>query len=40
MAGIMGHADEKMLLRVYRHTNSEGHRKAVNTAPTIEFGKK
>lgn len=40
VAEIMGHADEKMLLRVYRHTNSEGHRKAVNTAPTIEFGKK
>ena len=40
VAEIMGHADEKMLLRVYRHTNSEGHRKAVNTAPPIEFGKK
>lgn len=39
IAQIMGHADETMLLRTYRHTNSEGRRRAINAAPSIEFGK-
>ena len=39
IAQIMGHADETMLLRTYRHTNSEGRRRAINAAPSIEFEK-
>ena len=39
IAQIMGHADETMLLRTYRHTDSESRRRAINTAPSIEFGK-
>ncbi len=37
IAEIMGHVDEKMLLKVYQHTNAEGRRRAVNTAPSIGF---
>lgn len=36
---IMGHADERMLLKVYQHTNDEGRRKAVNMPPSIGFEK-
>ena len=39
IAQIMGHADETMLLRTYRHTDSEGRRRAINAAPPIAFGK-
>jgi integrase len=34
----MGHTNEKMILRYYRHTNSEARRKAVNAAPSLEVG--
>ena len=39
VAEIMGHADEKMLLRVYQHTNKAGRKRAIHAAPSIEFGK-
>lgn len=39
IAQIMGHADEKMLLRTYRHTDKESRKRAIHAAPPIEFGK-
>jgi integrase len=34
---VMGHTNEKMILRYYRHTNAEQRRKAVNAPPPLGF---
>jgi integrase len=38
VAECMGHSDEKMILRYYRHTNTRQRRKAINTAPALGLG--
>ena len=35
IAEIMGHSDEKMIVRFYRHTSAKARRKAVNAAPSL-----
>lgn len=40
VAEVMGHADEKMLLRVYQHTDAEGRRRAISASPPIGFDRK
>lgn len=35
VAEIMGHRDEKMIVRFYRHTSAKARRKAVNAAPSL-----
>ena len=35
VAEIMGHANEKMIVRFYRHTSAKQRRKAVEAAPTL-----
>lgn len=35
VAEIMGHANEKMIVRFYRHTSARARRKAVNAAPPL-----
>lgn len=37
VAEIMGHANEKMIVRFYRHTNARARRKAVNAAPALNL---
>lgn len=39
VAEIMGHADETMIVRYYRHTNATALRAAVNAAPGLLGGK-
>ena len=38
VAEIMGHADETMIVRYYRHTNATALRAAVNAAPGLLGG--
>ena len=35
VAEVMGHANEKMIVRFYRHTSAKQRRKAVNAAPSL-----
>ena len=35
VAEVMGHANEKMIIRFYRHTSAKQRRKAVNAAPSL-----
>ncbi len=35
VAEVMGHSDEKMIVRFYRHTSAKQRRKAVNAAPSL-----
>ena len=35
VAEVMGHANEKMIVRFYRHTSAKQRRKAVNAAPLL-----
>lgn len=35
VAEVMGHANEKMIVRFYRHTSARQRRKAVNAAPSL-----
>lgn len=35
VAEVMGHANEKMIVRFYRHTSAKARRKAVNAAPSL-----
>ena len=35
VAEVMGHSDEKMIVRFYRHTSAKARRKAVNAAPSL-----
>ena len=35
VAEVMGHANEKMIIRFYRHTSAKQRRKAVNAAPPL-----
>ncbi|EFL85807.1 hypothetical protein HMPREF0326_01510 [Desulfovibrio sp. 3_1_syn3] len=39
VAEIMGHANEKMIVRFYRHTNPRARRKAINAAPSLGLDK-
>ena len=39
VAEVMGHSNEKMIVRFYRHTNPRARRKAVNAAPPLDLEK-